>query len=548
MINQFKEALADCRTAIRIDPNFTKAHFRAAKCQVHLGELDDALSQLREVEKLGSVKSKVKVTDLAETLAKEVRDVVALQSLLQAYHKAVDSLEFRKALTSIEAASSLVDPTLRATGLNTSVSSIDSHKMTKISLKWQFFRAHALIGCWDIDEAMRFAYMVLGKDGRNPDALVLRARTMHLNDSHPTTTVIQYLTQALAFDPDHKDARTLLKKVRLLENIKKEGNDAFARSDLSAALETYSKYLEEDPTGGVIRVKVMSNRATVLSKQGKHKEAAKDAEAALDHLDLLCFPKTASLSAFASTQAGGDVSNDDRRASTHSALFYKLYLRRADSFMKLEQYEDALRDYKSASAIKPEDREVKQAIQTAQRLYTASKRKNYYKILGCEKTASDTEIKKAYRKMALVYHPDKQVGLSEEERVVAEAKFKEIGEAYAVLSDERKKQMYDAGHDIDGSSASGGPGASGFGGGSASMNDIFAAMFAQQQRGGGGGGFGGFGGGGFAFGDDDDDDESSGYGHSYHGHSHGHGRGGAQSRYQQYQQQTRGNRSSFHFG
>jgi curved DNA-binding protein len=62
----------------------------------------------------------------------------------------------------------------------------------------------------------------------------------------------------------------------------------------------------------------------------------------------------------------------------------------------------------------------------------------YYKILGVEKTASADEIKKAYRKLALKYHPDKNQGDKE-----AEAKFKEINEAYAVLSDEKKRKEYD---------------------------------------------------------------------------------------------------------
>jgi curved DNA-binding protein len=62
----------------------------------------------------------------------------------------------------------------------------------------------------------------------------------------------------------------------------------------------------------------------------------------------------------------------------------------------------------------------------------------YYKILGLAKTASADEIKKAYRKLALQYHPDKNPGSKE-----AEAKFKEINEAYAVLSDEKKRKEYD---------------------------------------------------------------------------------------------------------
>merc|ERR1712170_317154 len=63
--------------------------------------------------------------------------------------------------------------------------------------------------------------------------------------------------------------------------------------------------------------------------------------------------------------------------------------------------------------------------------------KDYYKILGVARGASDDEIKKAYRKLALKYHPDKN------QTAGAEEKFKEIGEAYDVLSDPKKKQVYD---------------------------------------------------------------------------------------------------------
>jgi len=63
---------------------------------------------------------------------------------------------------------------------------------------------------------------------------------------------------------------------------------------------------------------------------------------------------------------------------------------------------------------------------------------DYYKILGVEKTASATEIKKAYRKLALKYHPDKTKGDK-----ALEEKFKKISEAYAVLSDPEKKKQYD---------------------------------------------------------------------------------------------------------
>jgi len=111
-------------------------------------------------------------------------------------------------------------------------------------------------------------------------------------------------------------------------------------------------------------------------------------------------------------------------------------------------------------------------------------KRDYYEILGVSKTASADEIKKAYRKKAIQYHPDKNPGDK-----VSEEKFKEAAEAYEVLSDDQKRQRYDQyGHAGVGGAASGG-----FGGAGMNMDDIFS-HFGDIFGGHFGGSFGGFGG------------------------------------------------------
>tara|TARA_R110000787_G_scaffold81036_2_gene175894 strand:+ start:48514 stop:49644 length:1131 start_codon:yes stop_codon:yes gene_type:complete len=117
-------------------------------------------------------------------------------------------------------------------------------------------------------------------------------------------------------------------------------------------------------------------------------------------------------------------------------------------------------------------------------------KEDFYIILGVSKEASGTEIKKAYRKKAIEFHPDKNPGDAK-----AEEKFKQAAEAYEILSDADKKAKYDRfGHQAFEGGGGGGGFGGGFGGGGMNMDDIFSQF--GDIFGGGGGGFSGFSGGG----------------------------------------------------
>lgn len=108
-----------------------------------------------------------------------------------------------------------------------------------------------------------------------------------------------------------------------------------------------------------------------------------------------------------------------------------------------------------------------------------SEKRDYYEVLGVTRNAEEAEIKKAYRKLALKYHPDKNP-----DDTAAEEKFKEAAEAYEVLSDAQKRAQYDRfGH--------AGMGGAGFGGGGMNMDDIFSQFGDIFGGAFGGGGFGG---------------------------------------------------------
>eukprot|EP01114_Cavostelium_apophysatum_P022679 TRINITY_DN8287_c0_g1_i2.p1 TRINITY_DN8287_c0_g1~~TRINITY_DN8287_c0_g1_i2.p1 ORF type:complete len:359 (-),score=110.12 TRINITY_DN8287_c0_g1_i2:15-1091(-) len=343
----------------------------------------------------------------------------------------MEAKEFHKALAHYEIASSFAQ-------------AADSIKIKKTK---------ALIGMKKFPEVISYTTEIARSDPNNSDALYLRG--VALMNTNNVAGAIKHFKNALSLDPDNSEYRKELKKAQLLEAKKQEGNDAFSSGKTQEAFDLYTACLEIDPDNASVNSTLYCNRAAASMKLKNYNEAIEDCSKAID-LD---------------------------------PAYLKAYIRRAGCYTQVEKHDEAVRDYEKASQMDSENADVQRSLRDAKLAQKKARRKDYYKILNVDKNASEDDIKRAYKKQALKWHPDKNSGTPEEAKH-AEAMFKDVGEAYTVLSDAQKRRRYDVGDDLQDMDGGGMPS-------DVDMSQIFSMFFGGGGMGGGGMGgspFGGMGG------------------------------------------------------
>ena len=440
--NRYIEALEDCKQADELESNNAKILHRLAKVYTALGRPQEALDVYDRIDPPATAKDKMQ--------AKQMQVNVA---------NAEDSL---KTSTSGSMVIHALDQASRALG-----SGVQPPR------KWTLMRGEAYLKMGTVNslgDAQNVAMSMLRANNADPDALVLRGRALYAQGENDKA--IQHFRQALSCDPDYKDAVKFLRMVQKLDKMKEEGNTHFKSGRYQQAVDIYSSALEVDPLNKGTNSKILNNRAMCYSKLKQWDNAVADCDQAIK-LD---------------------------------PSYTKARKTRAKALGEGGDWDEAVRAYKNIAEQSPEEPGIAKEVRNAELELKKSKRKDYYKILGVEKDAGDSEIKKAYRKLAVVHHPDKNPG---DEK--AEEKFKEIQEAHETLMDPQKRQRYDSGVDLmeEGGMGGGFPGGmggmGGFGGGGVQIDpEMLFNMMGGGGRGGGGGfsfssggsPFGGMGGGG----------------------------------------------------
>jgi len=304
-------------------------------------------------------------------------------------------------------------------------------------LMWM--KAQSLFHSGDFFDVFCRSGEILRQHTDHLEAYELRGKAYFRLGEHDQAIV--HFREGLKFDPEHKGCKAGHKLVKSFEKKRNKAEAAFERKEYKEAINLFWSAINIDNTHVAFFLPTLLRIVEAHSRLGEHVKAIEEAEKHVNYEE---------------TVEGLWALGDAQQAA--------------------EKYPDAIRTYRRAEEIATDENKKKaQAkVREGEVAYKQSKEKNYYKILGIPRTATAKEIKKAYRELALKWHPDKVTAENKEE---AEKKFQDIGEAYEVLSDNELKAKYDRGEEVFENQ--------GGGGGPRNANQFFHQHF--QQRGGGGG-------------------------------------------------------------
>lgn len=392
-LGNIDEGLKDANSAIALDPTYQKGYYRKSEAYLKLGLFNEAIMVIKEGL------SNIKPEDVSgkEQLTKQYNEINILITLNENFKKQFEEGDYKSALSKLE------------------------NLLVKATYNQELIGKKIYILCIlnEFETANNYINSNINQLNFCKDISLLKAYPKYYNNQIEEAKKI--LVEGTRADPDNPNLINFLKQIKKMEALKTEGNDLFKKKDYPNALLKYEQTVTIDETNKIFNSVVYANIATCYKLLKQYEKA------------LIAANKSVSL----------------------NQNYSKGFLKKGEIEKELKDFEAAESSFKQAAMLDPKT-DYKPKLAEISQLVKKNKNKDFYKILGVEKNATADQIKKAYKKLALKYHPDRNTS-SPEEKVKAEKMFKEINAAYAVIGDENKRKQYDMGmYDEDGNVGMGG--------------------------------------------------------------------------------------------
>ncbi|KAF9933223.1 hypothetical protein FBU30_006164 [Linnemannia zychae] len=415
------QALADFTTILKLKPDFSQALLQRGKIYTKAGEFAKAKQDLEAY--------------YASHQSTDPHTAQEIPALLASIDEASNALALAKAA----AAAGHTEECIRILG--------SSILVAPLYVPFRLHRAECHLARGEVEEAVNDFSRATHNAATDPQ-LMRRLSTMSYYSLYTPEQALAQIKQCISFDPENKLCKALFRKLKSTEkDIAKLNAD-----------------LEHHRWAGVINKSVGGEKSLVRSIEAET-SAMETENNAVGKMPKRLLLKIYSAACKAYTETK-DKTNALKWCSSTLSLDESNVdglVGRGLAYMLNDEFEEAIRDFTKAQELAGgNDRSIHEKLSKAQRLLKQSQQKDYYKILGVSRSATPREIKKAFRKQALQWHPDTYRGDMSPEQV--ERKMAGLNEAYEVLSDPELRARFDNGEDPNDPQAQQNPFGQGFGG------------------------------------------------------------------------------------
>lgn len=390
---EWDKAIQDFSKSVDLDPKFYKGYVSRAKVSMLTG---------RCVEAQADVDVILKENPKNKQILKLIPDISACANHVRAADDSERQGKLDEAKTAITAALQI------------------AYQSVSLLLR----RANIHMTLKDHQSVLVDTRELLQQDKTNVAAMEVRAEAFYRMGDHEVA--MNHYKEGLRLDPERREMKDKYNALKKLMRVTAMAEKLIAEKQLPQAAASLEEAVEVDPSNRLHNVQLLIKLCRTWRQQAdsltdeERKVAARHAIAACNRAINL------------------DAAHGE---SNLSAL-----VARGEAYIALEEWQLSINDMQAAINIDGNSQEARQGLNKAEVEKKKSERKDYYKILGVPKNADDRAIKKAFRKLAVQYHPDKHQDQADKD--AAEKIFKDVVEAHDVLSDEEARGKYDRGEDI----------------------------------------------------------------------------------------------------